>query len=49
MKKETKRLVTPKRPLIEPIFKAEEATIQKNVRVKVVKNIGRYIDESIRK
>lgn len=45
LKKETQRLETPARPLVEPVFKAEEENIMKNIEIKFWKNISRYMQE----
>ncbi|MGE4520639.1 MAG: hypothetical protein AB7E04_14150 [Desulfobacteraceae bacterium] len=45
LKKETTELVTPARPLIDPVFAAEEETIMKNIEAKFWSNLSRYMGE----
>lgn len=45
VKKSTTTLETPERPVIEPIFRQEEADILANIERKFFSNIDRYFDE----
>jgi hypothetical protein len=45
VKKSTTTLKTPARPVIEPIFEQEKDTILRNLEMKFIRNVLRYIDE----
>lgn len=45
VKKSTTRLVTPPRPLVEPVFKAEKERILANIPLKFANNIARYMSK----